>query len=367
MQKKLLIITDEMEVGGTQRQIVELARHLDRSNFALSLLYFRKHSHYVDELRALGVEVFHLPKRGRLDFGFFLRLCRHLREQEVDLIHAFSFSGELWAWLAHLFTGQGRLVTSVRSTYEWYTPLQWRFKRWITLDSAAVIANSSAGAENVALRMGVRRSLIDVVHNSVNPVNVQDEAVERSNDRIVFVGRLVDHKNLHCLLRGFAEVARNHPTAALDIVGDGPLREELEALALRLRIAERVHFHGERRDVPRFLLQAAIAVSTSYREGLCNAIMEAMSAGAPVIASNVGGNSELVTHGHNGMLFPSDDDETLAAMLLELLEDHERRRQMGENARSDMTRFHDPRRMAAEIERIYERCLLDERAVVLGR
>src|SRR5690606_40480982 len=100
---------------------------------------------------------------------------------------------------------------------------------------------------------------------------------------------------------------------------------------------------------------------------LCNAIMEAMSAGAPVIASNVGGNSELVTHGHNGMLFPSDDDETLAAMLLELLEDHERRRQMGENARSDMTRFHDPRRMAAEIERIYERCLLDERAVVLGR
>src|SRR5690606_37311719 len=156
-------------------------------------------------------------------------------------------------------------------TYEWYSPLQWKFKRWITLDSAAVIANSNAGAENVALRMGVRRNTIDVVHNSIHPLTVDDEDIQRSNDRIVFVGRLVDHKNVHCLLNGFAKVARLHPTATLDIVGDGPLREELEALAIRLRIGERVNFHGERRDVSRFLMEGAIAVSTSFREALCNA------------------------------------------------------------------------------------------------
>src|SRR5690606_2915543 len=199
--------------------IVELAKHLDRSSFALSLIYFRKGSRYVDELRELEVEVVHLPKRGRFDPWFFMRLCRYLRENEVDLIHAFSFSGELWAWLAHLLTGQGRLVTSARSTYEWYTPLQWKIKRWITLDSAAVIANSHAGARNVALRMGLRSSTIDVVHNSINPVTpAEGEPVERSDNRVVFVGRLVGHKNVHCLLRAFAKVASAHPRAHLDIV-----------------------------------------------------------------------------------------------------------------------------------------------------
>ncbi|HEX7046971.1 MAG TPA: glycosyltransferase [Gammaproteobacteria bacterium] len=373
MPKRLLIITDEMEMGGTQRQIVELAKFIDHDAFNLSLVYFRNGSPYVDELREAGVEVTLIQKRWKLDPMFFLRLCRFVRRGEFDLVHAFSFSGEAWGWLANLVSGQGRFISSVRSVYEWYTPLQWSIKRWLTLNSAALVANSKAGAEHAAFKMGVRQELVDVVHNSVCMPSIEidkdDAVLQVTHDvaRVVFVGRLVDHKNVACLLRAFALVAEQGNAAQLDIVGDGPKRAELETLAKSLGVESRVNFHGERRDVGRFLHRSDIYVLTSYREGLCNAVMEAMSAGLAVIATNVGGNCELVSHGHSGLLFPSDDHETLATMLLELLSDKEKRQELGGNARAAMQRFHDPRRMAAEMERIYERCLVEEKAFVMGR
>lgn len=373
MPKRLLIITDEMEVGGTQRQIVELARHIDRNTFSLSLLYFRNGSPYVDELHKAGVEVTCIPKRWKLDPLFFIRLCRFLRKGDFDLIHGFSFTAEAWGWLANLVSGNACFIGSVRSVYEWFSPMHWAVKRLITLNSSALIANSHAGADHAAYMMGIRRHAVDVVHNVIRvPELGSADALprhERGNTpgRIVFVGRLVDHKNLHCLLKAFALLGERNATAQLDLVGEGPKRAELEALASQLGIESRVTFHGEQADVGPFLANADVYVSTSYREGLSNATMEAMSAELPVVTSNVGGNSELVTHEHSGMLFPSDDHETLASMLLELLADEGKRKTMGRNAREAMQRFHDPRRMAGEMEHIYERCLVEDKAFVLGR
>lgn len=373
MPKRLLIITDEMEVGGTQRQIVELARHIDRHAFSLSLLYFRNGSPYVDELRNAGVEVTCIEKRWKFDPRFFFRLCRFLRKGDFDLIHGFSFTAESWGWLANLVSGNACFIGSVRSVYEWFSPMHWAVKRLITLNSSALIANSHAGADHAAYRMGIRRQAVDVVHNVIRVPKFDLQGAPPVHDRegeaarIVFVGRLVHHKNLVCLLRAFALLGERHLTAQLDLVGDGPKRNELDALARQLGIESRVNFHGEQADVGPFLGSADIAVFTSYREGLSNAIMEAMSVGLPVITSNVGGNSELVTHEHSGMLFPSDDHETLASMMSELLANDEKRQILGRNAREAMQRFHDPRRMAGEMERIYERCLVEDKAFVMGR
>lgn len=372
MPKKLLIVTDEMEVGGTQRQIVELARSLDRSAFELSLVYFKNGSRHVEELRELGVDVLQIPRRWKLDPIFFVKLCRHIRRQDFDVIHAFSLSGELWAWLANCVAGNARFIGSIRSIYEWYSPLQWAVKGWITRNSAALVANSRAGAEHAALHMGLRRQMVDVVHNCIRvPPDTELNKLTASTDddrlRVLFVGRLVKHKNIDCLLRAFATVKRNIPGAVLDIVGDGPERDVMEDTVAGLGLQNSVLFHGERSDVPAFLQACDVFVSTSYREGLSNAIMEAMSYAVPVIASNVGGNSELLEHDRSGMLFPPDDHESLAAMLIELYGDPSKRVMLGTNARHAMMRGHDARHMAAEMERIYERCLVEDKAFVMGR
>lgn len=370
MPKRLLIVIDEMEIGGSQRNIVDMARSLDPSAYALSLVFFRKPSAYVDELRRLGVEVVHIPKRGKLDPVFFLRLCRYLGKNDFDVIHAFSFSGELWTWYANLLTRNTPFVSTVHSVYEWYSPLQWMFKRWIALGSAAIVANSQAGADYAALRAGIRRSRIDVVRNGIELSNFNNTVPPAPGDeplRILFVGRLVAHKNLGCLLQGMAEVAKDLGATQLDIVGDGPLRSELETTARELKIDDRVHFHGERDDVGAFLARSAIFVMPSHREGLSNAIMEAMSAGLPVVASNVGGNPELVVHDRTGLLFPPDDHESLGDMLLELVNDAEKRQRFSEQARIDSQRFHGPRQMTAELESIYARCLYEADAEVARR
>lgn len=362
-----------MEVGGTQRQIVEMATHADRSNFDISLVYFRNDSPYVDELRAGGVEVTCIRKHWKADPFFFIRLCRFMRNGEFDLVHAFSFGGEFWGWLANLFSGRAQFIGSARSTYEWYSPLQWWIKRIITLNSAALIANSHAGAEYAALRMGIRRNSVQVVHNGLRvPAEIGrtlDLRATRKDGlyRILFVGRLVEHKNVQCLARAFGIVAEKLAHARLEIIGDGPDRAAMEGMMTALGLSGRVTFHGERNDVAPFLEAADVFACTSHREGLSNAIMEAMGAGLPVIASNVGGNSELIEHEATGLLFPPDDHDSLAAMLIELERDPARRQAIGESACERIRRFHDPRRMAAELERIYERCLLEENACAVER
>lgn len=377
MQRKLLIIIDEMERGGSQKQILDTARHIDSSVFSVSVVYFRKHSSYVDELRQLGVEVTHIPKRRRVDIPFFIQLCSYLRKNRFDLVHAFSFSGEMWGWLANLFSGNARFVSTVHSVYEWYSPLQWMIKRWVTQGSAALVANSQAGADYAALRMGIRRNTVDVVPNGIElPARVEQAQESEADDekestprtpRMLFVGRLVDHKNLPCLLRAFSLVARQHEQVELDLVGDGPLRQSLEQQVKALGIGGRVNFWGEQNDVTPWLRNADLFVISSHREGLSNAVMEAMSVGLPVLASNVGGNPELVTHEKTGMLFPADDHETLASMALELLHDEQKRRTLAAGALAAARRFHDPARMVSDMERIYERCLVEETAFVFRR
>ena len=373
MRRKLLIIIDELELGGTQSQIVQLVRHLDASRFDVSLAYFRNASSCVGALRDAGASVHCIPKRGRIDPVFFWQLCRFIRRGEFDLEHAFSFSGEFWGWLANSLAGQARFVSSARSTYDWYTPMQWTIKRWVTQGSAALIANSRAGAECAALNMGVRSSRVHVVHNGIAMDDRCREMARRRMEhpqrhgRVLFVGRLVGHKNLSCLLRAFRRVAAERDDVRLDIVGDGPERARIEQERDRLGLADRVLLHGEQDDVVPFLEQADMLACSSHREGLSNAIMEAMCAALPVVASNVGGNSELVQHGETGLLFPADDDESMAVAMNELLDDDDTRQRMGRAGHLRMQRLHDPRRMASDVEQIYERCLLNESAITVER
>lgn len=368
MRKRLLIVTDEMELGGTQRQILEIARNLDPTNYEVHLLYFRNASAWVDDLREAGIAVECIAKRHRLDPLFLWRLCRYLQRNDFDLIHAFSFSGELWSWFANAMAGDARLISSIRGVYLWYSPAHWWLKRWVTRRSAAVVANSHAGAEYAALQMGIRRSGIDVIYNATRPAPAGAEVqASAGSEQIVFVGRLDPVKNLACLLRAMRLCRESHPRLELDIVGDGEERERLEQLTVKLMLSERVHFHGQQNDPGRFIRKARCLILPSRCEGLSNAIMEAMSAGRPVIASNVGGNAELVAYGVNGLLFPSDDESSLAQAIERLLDDPAYCDELGAAAQRSMQSFQDMRRMTGQLATVYERSLVARTAWLMER
>lgn len=339
---RVLIITDEMEVGGSQRQIVNLACGLDPQRHEVTVAYFRNRSFLVDELLRAGIRVIHLPKRGRVDLRFLGGLVRELRTGRYDIVHAFAFSAELWTAIARralLPSRRGALVTSIRGTYDWYSRLHWRLKRWVTQESTRVVANSNIGATYASERMDVPRRAIDVIYNGVRAEpsgQSQRSALRREwgldsgMTLALFVGRLIELKDVATLVRAAARTAAAAAPLRYAVCGDGPQRAALEAQVMSLGLQDHVRFLGERADVARLIDAADVVVLTSRQEGLSNVILEAMRGARPVVASRAGGNVELVVPEATGLLFPVGDDAALAATLQRLAADGALREGLGQ-------------------------------------
>lgn len=347
--RRLLVVSDEMEVGGSQRQIVHLLTGLDRSAWQPELLYFRTPSFLVDQLEAAGVRTHCLPKRGRVDAAFLRRLHAFLAAGRYDLVHAFSLTAELWVRAMLPFLAPTRFVASVRGLCLGDPAWQWWLKRWVVRRADAIVANSRAGARMTAVRTGVPRARIDVIPNGVGmPGPLDGAARERgrvaldiAHDRIcgLFVGRLVVEKNLPLLLDALARLPPGSRPLLL-LAGDGPLRGPLGRQARSLRLEADLRLLGERRDAPLLMQLADFVVLPSREEGLSNVLLEAMAAGRAVIASDVGGNPELVEDGHTGLLFGSGDADALASGLRALADDPALRTRLGEAARRHVASRH---------------------------
>lgn len=371
---RLLFITDEMEVGGTQRQIVHIAKGLDRKIFETTVAYFCHRSFLVDELADAGIRVVQIPKRMRFDPLFVRKLVQFLRAGQFDLVHCFSFTGELWGAVARrLLPGAIRpvLVTSIRSIYDWYSPLQWKVKRWTSTEASAVIANSRAGAEDARVRMGLQPGAIKVIYNGVRDASAAAMATPPASPHdavtALFVGRLVEHKNVSVLLRAMKRLIHAKVLIRLWIVGDGPLRSALAEQIVAAGLGDAIEFLGERSDTSTLMATADFIVMPSLREGLSNVILEAMAAGRAVIASAVGGNVELVEAMQTGLLFESDDDVALADAMLRLTEDRPLRESLGARGRQLALDRFTISAMVRETQAAYLRCLEPDLAMVTKR
>ena len=170
---------------------------------------------------------------------------------------------------------------------------------------------------------------------------------------IAAVGRLVPVKNHKMLIQGFSHVARKLPNVRLLVVGDGPLRGELQRLCSDVEVQSKVEFLGVRMDVPEILQGTDIFALTSISEGMSNTVLEAMSTALPVVATNVGGNSELVEGGVTGILVESKNASALAKALEGLVRDPERRKEMGRRGREKVKEKFNLETMVSEYEGIY--------------
>lgn len=342
---RVLLLTDEMEVGGTQRQIVHIARNLDRSAFEPVVLFFRNPSFFVDELQQAGVRVIQVEKQGRIDLRFVWRLVQTLRRERFDVMQCFAFSGELWGAVARRLVPRRErpaLISSVRGVYEWYGRMHWRIKRWVSGDSERVIANSRMGADYAARQMGLPPSAIRVTYNGVEATPATpgraaglraELGVPVDGLLVLFVGRLVVHKDVPTLLEAVASLRGRHPGLRVALAGDGPLRESLEARIAALSLQDVVRPLGQRDDVADLIEAADAIVLPSLREGLSNVILEGMMGGKPVVASNAGGNVELIEHDRSGLLFEVGQAPALAQALERLAHDAALRQRLGEGAR----------------------------------
>ncbi|MEM8497278.1 MAG: glycosyltransferase [Pseudomonadota bacterium] len=337
---KLLLVTDEMEVGGTQRQLVNLLTNIDRTLFEPALLYFRNGSYLLDELASAQVPVFHLPKTRKIDPSLPYKLIKLFKKLEVDHIHCFSLTAELWCGIAQIFCKRATYHTSIRATHEWYSRSEWMVKRFVTLLSDSVVANSAAGSDHTAKYVPGLKGKLSIIYNGVVsqnqelgplPVDVND------GKHIIglFVGRLVELKNIPCILRALKRVfVQGHKLKFL-IAGDGPERQTIEDEIRRLDLAENVHLLGERDDAHALMQLSNFIVLPSWNEGLSNTVLEGMINARLVMASNIPSNRELIRHDRTGVLFDSDNDEQLSTLIARAVEEPSWTKQLGDNAMKD--------------------------------
>jgi glycosyltransferase involved in cell wall biosynthesis len=354
--------------GGTERQLVELLRGLDPEQVVPRLALLMKMGEFLEPVRELGLDPPEFPLRGTLlqpnTAVQAVRLAMWLKREDAELLHCQDFYSNVVGSLAARLAGIPWIV-SRRDLGAWTGPAHRQLLAAVTRSAPLVLCNSHAARDLVVEAEGVPPERIRVVPNGLN-LDRFDRESHRTPDSLVPAPEpgapiVILVANLKLSVKGHpgfllaaTQVYRVVPSARFLLVGDGERRPELERQAWALGIGRAVIFAGYRSDVPALLARSAVAVCSSKSEGLSNAIMEAMAAGLPVVATDVGGNSELIREGENGFLVPCGDAGRMASRIIELLRTPGLAARMGQAGRRRIEADFSSQRLSDRVTALYE-------------
>lgn len=364
---RILHVLPDLRVGGAERMVVHLVQGLNAARHEVGVvsLFDRRGTELEELLENAGITTWYLGKRIGLDLRMFRRVDAIIREFRPQVVHTHLYV--LRYVLPSVILRRLATVHTVHSIAE------------KEVDFIGSVIHSIAFRTKVvpvAIAEKVRESLqrrykltgIPLIFNGIPVRNYwlsgsirklwrAKQGVGPDVPVIVCVARLSPPKNHRMLLEAFARGPARFTQAKLWLVGDGELRAALERQVRDMGLQGRVRFWGWRSDIPEILAASDIFALASTWEGNPLAVMEAMAAGKPVVATDVGGLPELIDSGLNGILLSSGDVEGFAHALVQLVRDVELRERMGRAARCVAERRFDVSVMVREYEALYERIL----------
>lgn len=315
----VLLMCRELGIGGSERQLAEIAKALDRSRFEPHVACLWADGMRGDELRAAGVPILELRIHSFLRpeaIGAVWRLGRYIRRRRIQLVHTFDAPMNiLGAPVAHLLRVPVTL-SSQRATRALVTHKERHALRLTDRMVDGVVVNCLDMRRQLIEEERLPARLIHLCYNGVDLARFSPSPREaRERPTIGVVCALRPEKDLPTLLEAFARVRAARPGIKLLMVGSGSLREELGEMSARLGLDDDCHFEPVTPDVAPWLRRIDIFALPSIYEAFSNSIMEAMACGCAVVASRVGGNPEQVEHERTGLLFRAGDVADLAACL----------------------------------------------------
>ena len=365
------LITDT-EVGGAERVLARLVQNSDASLYQHSVISMRDVGAVGRELQDFGVEVHTLRMPpGRISPTAVVRLVQILRTSKPDVLQCWMYHANLLGVSAAKAAGIPRLLWGIRNSgidFERYHPLTRRVASLGALLSRlpdAIIVNSEAGA-NVHADWGYDRSRMVVIHNGFDVDQFKEDPEARyqircelglSNETLLIglVARFDPMKDHETFFRAAALLSRRRPDVNFVLCGSEitPQNSSLVRLIREYNLETRVQLLGMRKDVHRLDAALDIATSSSYSEGLCNAVGEAMSCGVPCVVTNAGDAVKLV--GKSGRVVPPRNPQALAAAWMELIDwGPIQRKELGKKARSRVQEMFSLQRFLKLQESVYE-------------
>ena len=368
---RILYLIGTLELGGAERQLAELAQGLDPERFEARVCCLSRGGPIARTLEDKGIRVEILGlQRARIRrhpweaLAGITSLVGSIRSMRPDVLHCYLYAAYVTGAFAGTLAGVPAIVAGRRSLgrfKEGKLPLL-GIERVANALTDLLIANSFAVRADVLRQERVARHKVEVIYNGIEASRYAirpDPALRRElglispGPVVSVVANFIDYKGHEYFLDAWSNVIRAIPEAVALLVGDGPCRTALEAQARRVGIEASTRFLGQRQDVPEILALTDVFVHPSLEEGFCNAILEAMAAGKPVVATFVGGNPEAILDGTTGILVPPRDSRTLGDALIGLLRNPGRAMQMGVEGRERVRRSFDLNKMIAQYERAY--------------
>src|SRR5215831_3683512 len=342
---RVLLFVQLLELGGSERQCVEMAKALSSTGVQVTVGVMRGGGPLRSQLEQAGIPVIDFSVgsllRPRALFQA-LRLTAFIRKNRFEVVHACDLYANLFAIPAARLAGAPVTVSSQRdlSDFAWYTPMRRKILREIQKLSTCVLVNSNAIRSYLAKDDGIDPARIRVIYNGIDTSRFPNTSGESLAVLAPQHRRIAMVANMHGDVKGHAElleaaqrVCARHPNTRFILIGDGALREELKERTAAMGLEENIVFLGHRTDVSSLLAGCEIGVIASRAEGLPNAVLEYMAAGLPVVATNVGGVPEIVRHEVTGLLVPARNSSALAAAILRLLDERQLRERLGQNAK----------------------------------
>lgn len=318
---KVLYLINHAGKGGTERYVEALATGLDITPY----FAYNEDDLLNERMKAAGVPVFRLEMKSRFDLTAAKLLAHFCRENDIDVIHTHFLRENYIALLSRLFYSKTRVVYTnhmllsnnfiTRISNRLLSPLQHH-----------VITVCGAGKARLTAN-GIPERLITVIHNGIDPAKWACEKHDNEELTFVYAARIVQGKGHESLLNAAALL--KDKLFKLIIAGEGELLADMRALAGRLGVDDKVEFAGFCADMKPVLAASDVCISASESEALSMSILEAMAAGLPIIATDVGGNPEILRSGC-GVLVPFDNPQALAEVMLDMLENPEKREKYGQ-------------------------------------
>lgn len=363
----ILFLIDALErPGGTETHLFELSRRLAPMGYQPIVCNLSGSEPVLARIAAEGVETW--PERiGRLYLppgrGVARNVVRRAAGRNIRAVHTFHFKSD-WMGVSAARSLGCPLISSRRDLGFQQNSIRRVIYRWINRRTDAFVAPSEAVKASVLKQGGARSSDVHLIYNGLEMQRFADRSGRDetraalgipSDARLIgMVGNLRPVKGHPTLLRAVARLMNSCPQAHVVLFGDGLEEERLRELAGSLGIGAHVTFAGSGHDIPTALAALDVFALSSNSEGLSNAVIEAMAAGLPVVATSVGGNPECVVDGETGFLTPAGDDERLADRIGRLLMDPALAHTMGEAGRARCRALFDVDTMVRRTVELYD-------------
>ena len=323
---KILILTNDLAIGGVQKLIVDQVTLLDKDKFdflIVSLYQFEDKTDFYD-LIPPHVSVHKLNFKRFFDIAEWGKLVSIIKKEKPDIVKSSLFFSNIIALFLKPFFGY--TVISAEHNTDLKRPWNVRFlNKFFSIFAYTIVADSNGVVDIISKTEGISKEKFTVIYNGVElgPIKnaieeygPQREEIRREiglngEDKVFLnVARLSAQKNHAFMIDAFSYVVKENPNAKLVIIGDGPLRGDIEDQIKNIGLSKSVILLGERKDIYRFYAVSDFFLLTSVREGFCISAMNGLAFGLPLISTRVAGVSEYLQDGKNGLFIPNDSPST---------------------------------------------------------